>query len=243
MTATTDPLDPRDADVPAPPGAVRDLHRRERRRLLTEEAIVAAALRITAAQGVAAVTMRRVAEDLGVAASSLYPHVGSRERLVDLAVREVLRGVGPLPDSGDWRADLRGHVLEVHERLSAHADLAQHAFFSAVAPSTAEDLEALEHLLARLTGEGLDADLVLTAYDRMMLCTVADVHEQWQRRHRVDDAEVTAWLATFSAHVAELPEDRFPHLRTRARQLVAPEPTARFLTGIDLLLDGLAARS
>ena len=49
MPAPIDPLGPRDVDVPAPPGAVRDLHRRERRRRLTEKAIVDAALRITAA--------------------------------------------------------------------------------------------------------------------------------------------------------------------------------------------------
>lgn len=210
--------------------------------MLTVAVIVEAALGVVRTQGIAAVTMRRVAGELGVAASSLYPHVGSRERLLDLAVREVLGGVAPVEATGDWRADLRHHFTAVRARLAAHADLVQHAFFAAVAPTSAADLHGLEELLARLTAAGLEPGLALTAHDRLMLYTVADVYEAWQRRQRTDEAEVTTWLGEFEAYAAGLPEERFPHLRGHARQLVAPDPDARFLTGLDLLLDGLASR-
>lgn len=237
----TAPVPDRDAEPPALPGAVQELHRRERRRLLTEDAIVATALRIVASQGIAAVTMRRVAGELNVAASSLYPHVGSRERLLDLAVREVLSGGGPLPETGDWRADLRRHFIDLRDRLAAHADLAQHALFAAVEPTSPEDLNDLETVLGRLGAEGLDPEAALTAWNRLMLYTVADVLEDWQRRQRVDDAAAVAWLGTFTAYVDELPDERFPRLRAHAPALVAPEPGRRFLAGLDLLLDGLAA--
>ena len=76
---------------------------------------------------------------------------------------QVVRGRG----HGDLRSalavrggHLRGHVLEVHERLSAHADLAQHAFFSAVAPSTAEDLEARARASQKVRNFIGDAEIV-----------------------------------------------------------------------------------
>lgn len=227
--------------LPLPPGSPREQPRPQRRRALTEGLIVETALRIVATQGIAAVTMRRVAGELGVAASSLYPHVGSRERLLDLAVRDVLGGMAPLEASGDWRADLRAHFLAVRARLAEHADLVQHAFFSAVAPTSADDLHRVEDLLARLAAEGLEPGLALAVHDRLMLYTVADVYEGWQRSQRRDEAEVTAWLGEFEGYLAGLPEERFPHLRAHARELVAPDPEERFRVGLDLMLAGVEA--
>ena len=231
------------ADLPALPGSPRESPRPQRRRALTEGLIVETALRIVATQGIAAVTMRRVAGELGVAASSLYPHVGSRERLLDLCVREVLGAMAPLEATGDWRTDLRRHFAAARSRLAAHADLVQHAFFAALTPTSTQDLLRVEELLTRLAAEGLEPDLALAAYDRLMLYTVADVFAAWQRGQRRDEAEVTAWLGAFEARAALLPPDRFPQLRSHARQLVAPDPQERFLAGLDLLLEGLAARS
>src|SRR5580704_11973993 len=79
-----------------------------RRSPLDRTRIVRAALRVADADGLAGLTMRRVATELGTGAMSLYRHVPGKEALVSLMIDEAL-GEDVLPDqpSGDWRGDLR----------------------------------------------------------------------------------------------------------------------------------------
>ncbi|MFG2715395.1 TetR family transcriptional regulator [Streptomyces goshikiensis] len=73
---------------------------------------VAATLAVADAEGLAAVSMRRVAGDLGSGTASLYRYITSRDELVDLMV-DAAQGEDPLPESTeDWRADL-GAVARV----------------------------------------------------------------------------------------------------------------------------------
>jgi AcrR family transcriptional regulator len=69
--------------------------------------IVRTAIAIADAEGIDALTMRRIAQELDAAPMSLYRHVPDKEALVSLMLEEVL-GEGRLPEapSGDWRADL-----------------------------------------------------------------------------------------------------------------------------------------
>jgi AcrR family transcriptional regulator len=69
----------------------------------TREQVVAAAIRLADAEGLAAVTMRRVAASLGAGAMSLYTYVPNRERLLDLMVDGV--GAPPVSLTGDWGRD------------------------------------------------------------------------------------------------------------------------------------------
>jgi AcrR family transcriptional regulator len=76
-----------------------------RRPALTPEAVVAAAIALADAQGLAAVSIRRVAAELGARAMSLYSHIESKDDLLDLMYDEVNGEIlieGELP--GDWRA-------------------------------------------------------------------------------------------------------------------------------------------
>src|SRR2546429_919999 len=70
--------------------------------------LVAAAVRVADAEGIAAVSMRRVAAEIGAGTMSLYRYVSRKDDLLDLMVDAAL-GEMDLPDapSGDWRADLR----------------------------------------------------------------------------------------------------------------------------------------
>src|SRR5262245_64029270 len=76
---------------------------------LTTQQIVAAAIAVADAEGLAALSMRRVAEHLGVGAMSLYTYVPGKAELIDLMVDAVY---GELPGSADvdggWRERLEG---------------------------------------------------------------------------------------------------------------------------------------
>src|SRR5690242_5474592 len=80
---------------------------RGRRPGLTHGQIAQAAIALADAEGLEAVSMRRVASALGVGAMSLYRYVASRddvvELMVDEAIGELSAGGG---DPGDWRAIL-----------------------------------------------------------------------------------------------------------------------------------------
>src|SRR3954469_14671265 len=68
--------------------------------------IVAAGVRVADADGLDAVSMNRVAKELGASAMSLYRYVGSKDELLALVIDAALGAVPRLPAEGDWRARL-----------------------------------------------------------------------------------------------------------------------------------------
>jgi AcrR family transcriptional regulator len=86
----------------------------------SRDQVVDAAIAIADADGLAAVTIRRIAADLGAGAMSLYTYVPDKDRLVDLMVDRVA-GRTPLPDlTGDWRTDLLALVRGQRTMMREH---------------------------------------------------------------------------------------------------------------------------
>lgn len=94
---------------------------------LSRERVLAAAVVLADAEGIKALTMRRLAADLGVEAMSLYYHLPGKEALLDgvveTVVAEIHDAVGRLdmtkPD-GDWRTRLRQRFLAAREVMLRH---------------------------------------------------------------------------------------------------------------------------
>ncbi|MBS1678153.1 MAG: TetR/AcrR family transcriptional regulator C-terminal domain-containing protein [Actinobacteria bacterium] len=83
--------------------------------------IVAAAVRIADAEGFEAVSMRRLADELGVATMTPYTHVESKDELIDLmrdAVAAEMILPEPIPD--DWREALRAIAHRTKDAFEAH---------------------------------------------------------------------------------------------------------------------------
>lgn len=94
---------------------------RRRRRPLTTEEIVAAALAVAHAEGLEAVTMRRVANELGVGTMSLYHHVADKRELVLLMSDEIAAGMvipGEVPEH--WRDALRAIAYRTRDTMTRH---------------------------------------------------------------------------------------------------------------------------
>ncbi|MER7008418.1 TetR/AcrR family transcriptional regulator [Dactylosporangium sp. NPDC000555] len=73
---------------------------------LTLERIVAAGVKVAATDGLSAVSMGRVARELGAATMSLYRHVTTKDELLELMVDAAVGQPPPLPPGGGWRAGL-----------------------------------------------------------------------------------------------------------------------------------------
>ncbi len=89
---------------------------------LSEGDVVAAALRLTRRAGLAGVSMRALAEELGVTTMAAYHHVPSKEALLDLVADAVLDSVR-LPASGDWSKRLTEQNRRLRRALLEHPGL------------------------------------------------------------------------------------------------------------------------
>src|SRR5690349_11760091 len=87
----------------------------------SREAIVAAAMKLADAEGLEAVSMRRLAEGLAVATMTLYTYVESKDELIELMRDEVAREtLVPEPLPGDWREALRQIAHRTRDAMAAH---------------------------------------------------------------------------------------------------------------------------
>lgn len=97
---------------------------RPRRKALTHSDVVDAAMRIADEEGLSALTMRRLASELGITAASLYHHTPGREALLDDLVTRVRAQIAPPdPIPGDWRDLFEAIFAAYADALAAHPNL------------------------------------------------------------------------------------------------------------------------
>ncbi|GAA1546462.1 TetR/AcrR family transcriptional regulator [Kribbella lupini] len=99
---------------------LRDASRRGPKPSLTTEDITRAAIELADAEGLAAVSMARVAERLGNSTMALYRHVKSKDELLTLMSDAALEEPSPLPDGVDWRTGLTFWADNVLTTLRQH---------------------------------------------------------------------------------------------------------------------------
>ncbi|MEU4115695.1 TetR/AcrR family transcriptional regulator C-terminal domain-containing protein [Kitasatospora sp. NPDC028055] len=144
---------------------------RPSRALLTRERIARAALQVVDEEGPDGLTMRALAERLGVKAASLYNHVPSKDALVDAVSGLVNDEIdhGPLGDP-DWRAGLAAYARGYRAVFRRHPNaLALLARRRVEADSALTGYDALLALLGRAGLEPADAAEVAAAVDYLVL--------------------------------------------------------------------------
>ncbi|MFD3720855.1 TetR/AcrR family transcriptional regulator [Streptomyces sp. NPDC058674] len=119
----------------------------------SRESIAAEAVRIADAEGIEAVSMRRVAAGIGAGTMSLYNYVPRKEDLYELMVDAVSGEYDLRPPTGDWRADLMDLARQARELMHRHPWLPR--LLSPVHGFSPNALRYLEHSLDCL--EPLDA--------------------------------------------------------------------------------------
>jgi AcrR family transcriptional regulator len=204
---------------------------------LSEDAIVDAALAILKAEGLEAVTMRRVAAALDTGPASLYVYVSGREGLLQAMQDRTIAAIKlEKPAPGRWRAQLHSLLERSHRALTAHPGIAALALAS---PLTSESALLLqENLLAILLAGGLDAQDAAWAADIFAaLVTHAAIEDDLRR---ADAKELAGQLHQLFTN---LPAQRFPLINALAGQLVAGTSDERFRFAIDVVIDGLLARA
>jgi AcrR family transcriptional regulator len=210
---------------------------------LSEDVVVDAALAILQSDGLEAVTMRRVAAALDTGPASLYVYVAGREGLLQAMLDRVVATVElEVPDPSRWRAQLHSLLVRVRQALAAHPGIA--AMTLADPPTTAAVLRLVENLLGILLAGGLSPQDAAWASDIFVLLATAAAREDDVRRPRgASDDERREQVANLRRTLAALPPDQFPLIAGHAAEMVAGDGDERFRFAIDVVVDGVAARS
>ena len=129
---------------------------------LSRERVLGAAVGLADREGIDAVTMRRLADELGAGAMSLYHHVRGKDALRDGMV-DIVFGEIELPVSdGDWMAAMRRRALSTREALRRHP-WAVGLMESTKTPGQA-DLRLHEAVLKCLREAGFSVELAVQSY-------------------------------------------------------------------------------
>jgi AcrR family transcriptional regulator len=182
---------------------------------LTRDQIVDAAIRILDDEGPDALSMRRLGAELRAGTTSVYWHVRGKDELLDLVSDRVIGEVfAGIGATGTWRAWMAAFARSMRRVLLAHPGVAPVVGRRATAGPNA--LLALEGLFGRLAADGFDRTTSMLA-----------------------STTLVGWTTTLV--LAEVRE-----ARDGAGPLVAdgaiPTADARFEYGLEVLLDGIAAR-
>jgi AcrR family transcriptional regulator len=92
----------------------------ERRSPLTRQRVTEAAVELADREGIDSVSMRRLGQELGVEAMSLYTHVRSKDDLLDGMVEVVIGRIPNRRKRGDWKGSLRRTVLASRDIMLSH---------------------------------------------------------------------------------------------------------------------------
>lgn len=129
---------------------------------LSRERVLRAAVELADAHGLPAVTMRRLAEELGAEAMSLYYHVAKKEDvldgIVDVVAHEINDAVARVEPGADWKQTVRRRILAAREVFLRHR-WAPELFATRSSTSTAV-LRYYDELVGLMRAGGFSYDLV-----------------------------------------------------------------------------------
>ncbi len=208
------------------------------RQPLSVELVLSTALRIVDREGLDALSMRRVAQELGTGAASLYAYVSSKEDLLEQLIDRVIGEVAlPEVDPDRWVEQLKQVHHERRRVFLGHRDLLRAARGNV--PIGPNSLRMTEVTLGLLRSGGVPDRYAAWTLDQLAQLVVADVVEGSAHQTRGGDPAV--FFTQLRDYLAALPADRFPNLVRMADALVEGDGDARFAFGLDLMIDGLAA--
>jgi AcrR family transcriptional regulator len=235
-----------DEELPAPPWQrLPDRPARRRRDPISRDAIVATAIRLLDAEGLDALSMRRIADELGTGAASLYWHVGSKDGLLDLVFDELIGEVSvPDPVPGRWREQLKEVARAQRVGCLRHPYVVRISIGRI--PMGPNALRYSERVLAILRAGGLPPRLAVQG-SHLLISTINGFTLD---ETGVGDPEADPGLAgpeqaaaMARDYLASLPADRFPHLVELAEEFSHADRDERFELLIDIFIDGLARKA
>ncbi|WP_063897434.1 TetR/AcrR family transcriptional regulator [Frankia sp. ACN1ag] len=212
---------------------------------LSPERLALAAIELADAEGLAAVSMRRLAASLGVGTMTLYYHVRDKDELLDLMWNEFLGGhlLDDIP--ADWRTALTEIARRIRQSFQRHPWALGVAVRPALGPNKLRYLEQYLTVASRITDDPDEQlRIIHSVSDLVVGCTLRELSGQAYRDpdepagdHNDDPAPMLEPQPGFDAIVAAEELPRLQSLRTAGCRLLTP----RFEQALGWLLDGIEA--
>ncbi|WP_338198731.1 TetR/AcrR family transcriptional regulator C-terminal domain-containing protein [Candidatus Nephthysia bennettiae] len=205
--------------------------------------MLSSALGFVDRKGLDRLTMRALAEELGIDPMTLYRYVQNREQLLDgiveAALAELMVESGP---EGDWQQHLREYAYGFRRLALAHRQVfplfVTRPLVSPLARRPLGSLKVIEALLEVFIQAGFNDECALYAYRAFsgflfghLLMELHEIVEQ------PEDPDEIVRLGLY-----RLPATEFPRLRTLTRQLASGDPAAELDEGLTVLLAHLQSR-
>ncbi|BCJ52584.1 TetR family transcriptional regulator [Actinoplanes sp. NBRC 14428] len=215
-----------------------------RRTPLSRDRVLRAAVALADEAGIESLSMRNLAQELGVVPMALYKHVANKEELLDGMIDAVVGEIDPPVPGAGWKQAVRGRILSARQVLQRHP-WAPIAIESRTAATPAV-LAYLDSMVGTLSAGGFSADLahhVMHAMGSRMLGFSQELFDASRNAGR-------SGAAAAEPPAAPPPEfaDRFPHLATIATAAFHDDASVvgtgcddqfEFEFALDLLLDGI----
>ncbi|GAB3682984.1 TetR/AcrR family transcriptional regulator C-terminal domain-containing protein [Actinocorallia lasiicapitis] len=203
--------------------------------MLTKDGIVLAAIALVERDGEAALSMRAVANELGVAVMSLYNHVPSKNALLSGIAQYVMAGLD-LPDDEerDWRE--RGRALVHAFRRVARDHPACMMIVTTHSVEFPVGIRSVERALSVADAAGFDGATSV----RIMRALIA--YALGAQLRELDMVKMLDYLPPDpAAAFTQLDPVEFPHVTALAKELTAHSPDSDFEFGLDLLISAIDA--
>jgi AcrR family transcriptional regulator len=204
------------------------------RETLTRDRIIDAAVRYADANGIESLSMRKLGAELDVEAMSLYNHVANKNDIYDGMIDYVFASI-PLPEpDGDWRNEIRRIGMAGMDAFTTHpwtvTLLMMRGNFGPAA------LRFTDRVIATLNGAGFSDEDAHHAWQMLASHTTGYAFQQATNpgvahHHGGDVSDQLGSLA-----------EEFPNVARLAPLLAQCEYGTEFAFGLDIIIDGLAAR-
>jgi AcrR family transcriptional regulator len=212
---------------------------------LSRERVLRAAVKVADEGGIESLTMRRLAEELGAEAMSLYYHVAKKEDVLDGIVDVIAREINDVVDridvpstGADWKTAMRQRILSAREVFLRHR-WAPGVFETRTNTSPAV-LQYYDAVLGLMRDGGFSYDLAHHALHALGSRALGFTQELFEPGGGADGEEAAAALEDMA--------DQFPHLVGMMMEVAHDDPDStlgwcddqfEFEFGLDLILDGL----
>jgi AcrR family transcriptional regulator len=213
---------------------------------LTVAQIVEVAIALADAEGIDNVSMRRVAERLGVGAMSLYRYVPSKAELLDLMLDRIHAEHAdaiPPADSEPWRTRLEWHARQSRAVIQRHPWMLQVRQGKRPAPGP-NVLAVFDGYLAAVEGIGLEPREMLVATDLVGDYVRGATREAVEAAQIADESGVSDeefWGARMFFWEEYFEPERFPHITRLWERGGYEDPIDTFDWGLQRVLDGVEA--
>jgi TetR/AcrR family transcriptional regulator, tetracycline repressor protein len=209
---------------------------------ITPERLAGAALKIVDEGGLEGLTVRSLAQELGVGTMTIYWYVQNKDEILDLVSDWLLADVVLPPMDDDWRVTARQTAAAVRGAMIRHARaLPVMVGRGSFGPN---GLRVIDHSIAVFRRAGFDDQESADGYfafsnyiTGFALMQTANINVAGRT-----DTDRRAYFAMVGQYVMSLPPDQYPNLHATASRILTANIEERFNFGLECLISGLESR-